>query len=65
MQTICQQILINLRLNKMPAQKGRIKSEWIAELFFTNVFVFIINSIAEELIAELYWPVPALLVLPD
>ena len=41
------------------APKGRIKSEWIAELFFQKPFVMVINSTVAELIAGLYLPEPA------
>jgi hypothetical protein len=47
------------------APKGRIKSEWIAELFIQKLFVIMINSIVAELIAGLYSPVPAWLGPPD
>jgi hypothetical protein len=46
------------------APKGRIKSEWIAELFLQKLFVIMINSIVAELIAGLYSPVPAWLEPP-
>ena len=36
------------------APKGRIKSEWIAELFLQKLFVIMTNSIVAELIAGLY-----------
>jgi hypothetical protein len=47
------------------APKGRIKSEWIAELFLQKLFVIAINSTVAELIAGLYSPVPAWLGPPD
>ena len=47
------------------APKGRIKSEWIAELFLQKLFVIIINLKVAELIAGLYSPVPAWLEPPD
>jgi hypothetical protein len=47
------------------APKGRIKSEWIAELFLQKLFVFMTNSIVAELIAGLYSPVPTWLGPPD
>jgi len=50
---------------KNAAPKGRINSEWIAELFLQMHFISITNSIAAELIAELCWPVPAWLEPPD
>ena len=50
---------------KNAAPKGRIKSEWIAELFLQKPFVIVTNSIAAELIAELYWLEPAWLGPPD
>jgi hypothetical protein len=46
------------------APKGRIKSEWIAELFLQKLFVIMTNSTVAELIAGLYWPVPAWLEPP-
>ena len=48
---------------KNAAQKGRIEVRWVAELFF-RVFYFF-NLTTEELTAELCWPAPAWLVLPD
>ena len=47
------------------APKGRVKSEWIAELFLQKLFVIIINLKVAELTAGLYLPVPAWLELPD
>ena len=47
------------------APKGRIKSEWIAELFLQKLFVIMTNSTVAELIAGLYSPVPAWLGPPD
>jgi len=44
---------------------GRIKSEWIAELFLQKLFVIMTNSIVAELIAGLYSPVPTWLGPPD
>ena len=41
------------------APKGRIKSEWIAELFLQKPFVMMTNSTAAKLIAGLYLPEPA------
>ena len=49
---------------KNAAPKGRIKSEWIAELFLQMLIVIIPSSTAEELIAGLCWLVPASPVLP-
>ena len=46
------------------APKGRIKSEWIAELFLKELFVIMTSSTVAELIAGLYWPVPAWLGPP-
>jgi hypothetical protein len=46
------------------APKGRIKGEWIAELFLQKLFVIMTNSTVAELIAGLYWPVPAWLGPP-
>ena len=40
------------------APMGRVKSEWIAELFLQKLFVIIINSKVAELTAELCWLVP-------
>ena len=51
--------------NKNAAPKGRIKSEWIAELFLQKLFFIMTNSIVAELIAGLYSPVPAWLGPPD
>ena len=51
-------------LKKNAAPKGRIKSEWIAELFLQMLIVIIPSSTAEELIAGLCWLVPASPVLP-
>ena len=45
--------------------KGRIKSEWIAELFLQKLFVIMTSSTVAELIAGLYSPVPAWLGPPD
>jgi hypothetical protein len=64
LQTICQQISAKPPLKKA-APKGRIKSEWIAELFLKRFMIIIPSSTAEELIAGLYLPVPAWLGLPD
>ena len=50
---------------KNAAPKGRIKSEWIAELFLQKLFVIMTNSTVAELIAGLYSPVPAWLGPPD
>ena len=47
------------------APKGRIKSEWIAELFLQKPSVMITNSTVAELIAGLYSLVPAWLGPPD
>ena len=47
------------------APKGRIKSEWIAELFIQKPSVMKTNSTVAELIAGLYWPVLAWLGPPD
>ena len=47
------------------AQKGRTKSEWIAELFIQKPSVMKTNSTVAELIAGLYWPVLAWLGPPD
>ena len=47
------------------APKGRIKSEWIAELFLQKLFFIMTNSIVAELIAGLYSPVPTWLGPPD
>ena len=41
------------------APKGRIKSEWIAELFLEKLLVIMTNSTVAELIAGLYLPEPA------
>ena len=46
------------------APKGRIKSEWIAELFLQELFVIMTSSTVAELIAGLYWPVQAWLGPP-
>ena len=46
------------------APKGRIKSAWIAELFLQKPSVMKTNSTVAELIAGLYWPVPAWLEQP-
>ena len=47
------------------APKGRIKSEWIAELFLQKLFVMMTNSTVAELIAGLCSPVLAWLGPPD
>ena len=65
LQTICQQISAKPPFKKKAAPKGRIKSEWIAELFLKRFMIIIPSSTAEELIAGLYLPVPAWLGLPD
>ena len=44
---------------KNAAPQGRIKIEWIAELCIHRLFVIMINSKVEELIAGPYSPVPA------
>ena len=59
LQTICQQISAKPPFKKKAAPKGRIKSEWIAELFLKRFMIIIPSSTAEELIAGLYLPVPA------
>ena len=59
LQTICQQISAKPPLKKKAAPKGRIISEWIAELFLKRFMIIIPSSAAEELIAGLYLPVPA------
>ena len=53
------------RPEKNAAPKGRIKSEWIAELFLQMLFIIITNSTVEELTAGLYLPAQAWLGLPD
>ena len=58
-------ITLDSELKKNAAPKGRIKSEWIAELFFQKPFVMMTNSTVAELIAGLYLPVPAWLGPPD
>ena len=50
---------------KNAALKGRINSEWIAELFLQMLFIIMINSTVEELTAGLYLPAQAWLGLPD
>ena len=50
---------------KNAAPKGRINSEWIAELFLQMLMIIITSSIAAGLIAELCWLAPAWPVLPD
>lgn len=52
-------------LKKNAAPKGRINSEWIAELFLQMLMVIIPSSTAAGLIAGLCWLVPASPVLPD
>ena len=63
MQVICQATQATEAKNAAP--KGRINSEWIAELFLQMLFIIYTNSIAVELIAGLCWPVPAWLEPPD
>ena len=47
------------------APKGRIKSEWIAELFLQKLFFMMTNSKVAELIAGLCSPVLTWLGPPD
>ena len=47
------------------APKGRIKSEWIAELFLQRLSVIVVSLAVVESTAGLYLPVPAWLGLPD
>ena len=52
------------RLEKNAAPKGRIKSEWIAELFLQMLMIIISSSTAAGLIVALCWLEPASPVLP-
>jgi len=52
------------RREKNAAPKGRIKSEWIAELFLQMLMIIISSSTAAGLIVALCWLEPASPVLP-
>jgi len=52
------------RPEKNAAPKGRIKSEWIAELFLQMLMIIISSSTAAGLIVALCWLEPASPVLP-
>ena len=63
MQVICQATQAIKVKNAAP--KGRINSEWIAELFLQMLFIINTNSIAAKLTAGLYLPAQAWLEPPD
>ena len=62
-ETTCRQIRAKPQ-KENAAPKGRIKSEWIAELFVQMLMIIISSSIAAVLTAGLCWLVPTLPVLP-